>query len=85
VVKEGPDAEVQAFRLADVEVHLRTIKRGPNATILFGVLANRAAMSHSRFIATPCFRLWEPFLCFAMASVRREKQPGGVGPERGCI
>jgi len=44
-VKEGPDAEVQEFRLADLEVRLRTIKRGRKRLSL-----------RSRFIGYPVFQ-----------------------------
>lgn len=84
MVKEGPDAEVQESRLADLELRLRTIEAGAESDYLSGVLANGTAMSHSRFIGYPAFQAKEPFLSFAMASVRRETQPGGVGAERGC-
>jgi hypothetical protein len=41
VVKEGPDAEVQEFRLADLEVRLRTMQAGAERDYFAGVLANR--------------------------------------------
>jgi hypothetical protein len=48
VVKKGPDAEVQEFRLADLDVRLRTMQAGAERDYFAGVLANRRAMSHSR-------------------------------------
>jgi hypothetical protein len=48
VVKEGPDAEVQEFRLADLEVRLRTMQAGLNATISPECWRIERAMSHSR-------------------------------------
>lgn len=56
MVKEGPDAEVQEFRLADLELRLRTMQAGAESDYLSGVLANGTAMSHSRFIGYPAFQ-----------------------------
>ena len=83
--KEGPDAEAQEFRLADLEVRLRTMQAGAESDYLSGVSASRTAMSHSRFIGYPVFQPLGTVFSLATASVRRETQPGGVGPERGCI
>jgi hypothetical protein len=48
VVIEGPDAEVKEFRLADLEVRLRTMQAGLNATISPECWRIERAMSHSR-------------------------------------
>ena len=47
---------MQEFRLADLEVRLRTMQAGAESDYLSGVLANRTAMSHSRFIGYPVFQ-----------------------------
>jgi hypothetical protein len=75
---------VQEFRLADLEVRLGTMKAGAESDYLSGVLANSAAMSHSRFIGYPVFQALGT-VSFLRDGVRRETQPGGVGPERGFM
>ncbi|HWO35508.1 MAG TPA: hypothetical protein VNO32_42485 [Candidatus Acidoferrum sp.] len=55
VVKEGPDAEVQEFRLADLEVRLRTMQAGAERAYFAGVLANRTGdVAQSIHIAEQC-------------------------------
>ena len=76
MVKEGPGAEVLEFRLAHLEVRRRTMQAGAESDYLSRVLANRTRCRTVDSWAAPCFRLWEPFLSFAMESARRETQTG---------
>jgi hypothetical protein len=51
VVMEGPDAEVKEFRLADLEVRLRTMQAGAERGYFAGVLAR--SESSNPFLQPP--------------------------------